>query len=483
MEGQTQMRKSTNPRNNQPTTAKKRGFSGRTRIILIAAPILLACIAVAVVLILRIRRDQAPDQITITYANWNLGPNHDNALELRMLQSFMDDNPHINVVVDTSVTLPWMDGLAAAATNARLPDVFMVDDLGATAANGWLMDLTSIAWTDADFFDLSPHIRETVLINHAVYALPFAKDIHGYFINRDLFRALGVDVPSFGISPEGFFDAVRQTTNFAHPSIGINSTFAFVDWYPGAANPHLGFFAFDGLSFALNSPEMLNAIRNAADIYHGGYAFLNLDETTRSSYFPIGYDLGAFRNGQMAFFYGGSWLMGFMLTQVDFDWDFIGVPGGRSIVAMEIIGVYANTDHPEEAYKLAQWMGHSTEGNLRRLQYAQEMGITPNVLPASQNSQVLGTLWQTIPAQGFAQVYGAMDRALIDGRRVLPGYMQARYSAPTGVTIEGTAHINAGIDPLINYSITGDINFEDHSQMAEDIARQQLEAAQERLVR
>ena len=442
----------------------------------------LACMALVIAFfVLRARLGgPRPDPITLTYANWNLGVNWNDPLELRMLQSFMDEHPHITVEIDTSIASPWMDSISAAAYENRLPDVFIVDDLGTKADNGWLLDLTTQAWADTDFFDLPNLIQGGAMVGGRVYALPFTQDIQGYFVNRDLFRELGQEPPSFGISAPDFIAAARNATDLSHPSIGINHSFSFVDWYPGAVNPLLGFFAFNGISFALNSPEMLGAVRLAAEVHNNGYTFNSIPQNMVAGYFPIGYDLGAFRYGQMAMYYGGtSWLMNIMANEVPFEWDFIGVPGGRSVVTLEIIGISSHTDYPEEAYMLASWMGHGTEGNLRRLQYAQEMGITITYMPASQNRQVLDALFQMIPAPGLASAYGAMDMVLLDGMRVLPGYMQARHSAPTGVAIPGH-HTNAGVEHLIIHSILGDMYFPSHSAVAEEVARQALEAAQGR---
>jgi len=312
-----------------------------------------------------------------------------------------------------------------------------------------------------------------------MYAVPFAQNIHGYFVNRDLFRGLGMEPPSFGVSASDFIDAVRATTNLNHPSVGINNVFSFVEWYPSAVNPLLGFFAFDGSSesFALNSPEMLEAVRIASEIFSKGYAFNGMHESIVSSYFQAGYPLGVFRDGQMAFLYDGSWLADVMINQISFDWEFIGVPGGRSIVTLEALGVSATSNYPEEAYLLARWMGHGAEGSLRRLEYAYEMGIIPNRLPVTQSREVIEKLMQIMPIPGLVEVYASMDMALIDGLRVLPGYMQARYSAPTGIDIYGTTHTNVGVDNLIRYSITGHIYFPDYSQIAEDVARHQLNSA------
>jgi len=463
---------------------KNQRFAKKHKMILfIALPIVLICLVLAIIFIPNWGSDDASqrDRITLTYANWNLGVNWDNPLELRMLQSFMDTHPHIAVEIDASITAPWMSSISAAAYENRLPDVFMVDDLNLKVDSGLLLDVRALAWQDVDFFDLPDIVQGATMIGASVYALPFTQNIQGYFINRDLFQALGMEPPAFGISADDFINAAQNATNLNHPSIGLNHAFSFVDWYPGAVNPRMGFFAFDGTSFALNSPEMLDAVSFARQIHQDGYAFYGISPEMVREHFPIGYDLGAFRYGQMAMFFGEtSEFMDIMQNQVPFAWDFIGVPGGRSIMALDIIGISANTNHPEEAYLLAKWMGHGTEGNLRRLQYAQELGITLGDMPVTQNRQVLDALSQIIAAPSLMNVYAAMDRVLIDGWRILPGYMQARRTAPTGIAIPGTHHTNAGIEPLIYHSIVGDIYYPNYSATAEAVARQALEEARSR---
>jgi len=445
---------------------------------------IIALLAAAIVIFILLRRaneDDTPPSITLTYSHWNMSGN--NPLELRMIQSFMDEYPHIAVHVDHTIALPWMVGISEAASDNRLPDVFAVDDLGANVANGWLLDMTALAWADLDFFDLPRIVQESVLLNEHVYVLPATQDIHGYFINRDLFVELGLTPPAFGISADDFIDSARQVTDLSYPSMGLNHSLSFVDWYPGAINPALSFFGFNGREFALDAPEMLAAVHHARQLFSGGYTFDSIPHETVGDYFPIGYELGAFRNGQIAMFYGGAWMMDIMLNQVAFDWDFIGVPGGRSVVTLDILGVSATTEYPEEAYLLARWMGHGREGNLRRIQYARELGITLGSFPITQYQPVLDSLWETIPAPGFRYVYETMERALVDGARVLPGYMQARLSAPTGVNIPGTVYTNVPVGPLLTHSILGYVYFPDHAAAAQEVARQQLEAARQMLAR
>ena len=415
-----------------------------------------------------------PDPVTITYANWNLGEYFDDALERQMLRAFMDKHTHITVVVDERITTPWTDSLTMVADS--LPDVFMVDDISLKAANGWLLDITGMAAADPDFLGLSGVIQEAVRIDGTVYALPFLKRVSGYFANLDLLREMGIPAPGFGVSAADFVAAAVAATDLNRPSIGLNQSFSFVDWYPGGVNPRLGFFAFDGFGYALNSPEMLEAVRIASELHAGGYTFAGLsDELAR--HFPSEYAMGAFRDGQMAFLYGGSWLMDSMLAQANFDWGFIGTPGGRAVVALEVIGISANTSHPYEAYLLAKWMGHGTAGSMHRLWLAGDLDVAIEGLPVSQNPYVLDELVRNLPVPGLREVYASMDMALLDGHRVMPGYMQARFSAPTGVEIERAGLENASVDNLIRYSIMGHVDFARVSEIAEEVARRQLEAA------
>jgi len=453
-------------------------LNSKTKLIIAIVAIVLV-LALTVVLIFTFVRRRGGDAITVTltYANWNLGDERNNALELRMLQSFMDEHPHIRVIIDPHVSLPWTESLTVAANQNRLPDVFMLEDISVKAPNGWLMDITPHVWQDVDFFDLTPRVQEAMRVGGTMYAVPFAQNIHGYFVNRDLLIAQEIDPPSFGISAGGFIDAVRAVSDIGNNSIGINQVFSFVEWYPSAVNPNLGFFGFDGLGFALNSPEILDAVRIAAEFYGGGYSFDGIREELVAAHFPAGYSIGAFRDGQMAFFYSDVWFADLLIGHVGFDWAFIGVPGGRSIVTLEALGISTTTNHPEEAYLLARWMGHSIEGSLRRLEYAREMDILPNSLPVSHNRYVLAELMQILPIHGLVEVYASMDMALIDALRVMPGYMQARFTAPTGVSVPGSQLQDIGVDHLIRYSITGNAYFPDYSQIAEEVARYQLNAA------
>jgi len=445
-------------------------------IFIIAGLLILALIAVLIFSFVW-RRSNHSEIITITYANWNLGEHRDNALELRMIQSFMDEHPNIRVEIDQSVAHPWTESLSIAASQNRLPDVFMLEDISVKAANGWLRNITSYVWDDSDFFDLTPSVREAMRMGSFIYAVPFAQNIHGYFVNLDLLRELGVEPPSFGMSASSFVEAVRAASDLSSNYVGLNQVFSIIEWYPSAVNSNLGFFAFDGFSFALNSPEMLEAVRIAAELYGYGSTYYGVPVDTRIYHFPSGYAIGAFRDGQMAFLYGDSGLAEILIGHVPFEWAFIGVPGGRSIVTLEALGISSTTSHPEEAYLLARWMGHGVEGNLRRLEYSREMGLMPNNLPVTQNRAVLEELWQILPVPGIVEVYASMDRALINGLRVMPGYMQARFTAPTGVNVYGSALSDIGVESLIRYSITGYAYFPYHSQTAEEVARYQLDAA------
>ena len=261
-------------------TGLKAQYAKRKKLFLIGGPVLLFCLIAGIVfLVMHIRgRADGREQITLVYANMNMA--HGRALEQRMLQSFMDENPHIIVELDAHVTNPatWAASLATAQAENRMPDVFTVPDKAGMVSEGFLLDITNMAWADVDFLGVPRVIHQAVMVGSAVYVLPTSQDIHGYFVNRDLFRALGLRVPEFGISASDFIEVLRMSTDISHPSIALNRSFSFVDWHPGAVNPQLGFFAYDGTGFRLSSQEMLAAVRIAREINDAGYTWYNLPE-------------------------------------------------------------------------------------------------------------------------------------------------------------------------------------------------------------
>lgn len=413
------------------------------------------------------------EQVVIRYANWNLGTEEENNLERRMIQAFMDEHPHITVEIDDSfVGIPWNEALNIAASTGDLPDVFASDVLTNDIMNGWVMDLSAIAAGNEEFMALPDATREAVTINENIYAIPMAQFMLGFYVNRTLFDDLNLNAPEFGFSVDEFFDLVRATTDLNRPSIGVDNLADIVGWYPGAMNPNLGFYAYDNGTFHIDSPEMREGLRLAGELGQNGFVWSGLSEDQRESAFGTTDSTDAFRNGQMAFWWNGTWMNGQFADQLTFDWDFVGAPGGRSVLAMDVLAVAATSEHPEEAFLFAQWMGFGNEGFTSRMEIAQENNIEINSLPVTTNATVLEKYWEMVNVPGVKAAYEHLDSAMVEGRRFVPGFVEARWTAPTGISIPGTDYDNATIGQIIDHSIIGNVNFADHAANIHNLAQE-----------
>ena len=78
-------------------------------------------------------------EVTLRYANWNLGTEEENNLQRRMVQAYIDANPHVSVeFVDMSAEGGWEAVLTSYAAKGELPDVFMANNVPLYVQNGWL---------------------------------------------------------------------------------------------------------------------------------------------------------------------------------------------------------------------------------------------------------------------------------------------------------------------------------------------------------
>ena len=402
--------------------------------------------------------DEPRDPVTIRYANWNLGPEEENNIERRMLQAFMDAHDWITVEIDDSITGNWTEALALAAATGALPDVFMINDIPQNIISGWLMDITDMSMADPEFLRVPNAVRDAVTFGGRVYAVPFAQFMIGFYVNRDLFNALNLNPPTFGISPEDFFQAVRNTTDLNRPSVGVGQLFNMLEWYPGAMNPNLGHFTFDGTGYNIASPEMIEGMRIAQELTTGGFTWNGLTETQREP-FEADNDWLGFRTGEIAFSWDGTWSNENLSEIAEFDWDFISIPGGRPLVTIDITGIAATSNSSYEAYLLAKWMGHGDLGFSRRLQIAGDMGILVGTLPFTNNSEILNRYWEGMNIPGLIAAYAQLDNALIDGNKIVPGYAASRWGVHTGLAISHEDNVTA--NQAIEFSIQGFANFAD----------------------
>lgn len=425
------------------------------------------------------------EEIVITYANWNLGTEEENNIERRMIQAFMDAHPGIIVEIHEGVSVyngtPWEERLAVAASIGDLPDVFMVNDIGFSMAGGWAYDLTAIANADVDFSALPASMRDAMAVDGVVYMVPFAQHMLGYFVNTDLFDNLNLDAPTHGFTIEEFETAVRATTDVPAGMIGTNHVNYFAAWGPGALNSNLGFFTFDGNStFHVDAPEMVTTLNLAVELNTNGFVCEGFPYDERPELFGHGWCGAVFFDGNMGLMWDGTWAVGGIGEQADFNWEFIGVPSGRPMVTLDVLSVASTTANAEAAFLFANWMGSGTAGFTRRMEIAAEMGTIVSALPISGNQAMLDQFWGTLGIDGIAEAYANMANALIDPNKVTPGWRDTRFYANTGIAIGDTDNANTW---YFFYSAPqGLVNFADYLTRVNEAMQERFETVRNELL-
>lgn len=418
---------------------------------------------------------KSEEKVVLKYANWNLGTEADKNLERYMIDAFEETHKNVTVQIDEAITTDdWKASLATAASAKKLPDVFMLNDIPGSVANDWLLNLSDIIGNDNEFTSLPQSVQDSTKLNDGIYAIPFAQHMMGYYVNKDIFNKLNLDVPEFGIDLEDFIKAIKDTTDIEHGTVGIDSAQSLIDWYPAIKNPELNWFSYADGKYHLDSAEMIEGVATAKDLGANKYAYEGLTAEQKEGL--SGEDPGvAFRTGQMAFYWNGTWMNNIFVKEANFEWDFIGLPSGRSALATDYLGIAKTSKNPDVAYEFAKWMSFGKEGFMKRMNISDEKGLELASLPVTTEQEVLDAYWELVNVPGIKKAYENLDTAMLDPIKIVPGYAASRWQAETGLKIADKD--NATIFDLIFNSVYGNINYQDYAKQLNDLAQQQYDNA------
>lgn len=230
--------------------------------------------------------------------------------------------------------------------------------------------------------------------------------------------------------------------------------------------------------YSLDSSEMSEGVSTAQDLGANGYTYVNMSDEDKER--MSGDDTGAaFRNGQITYFYNGTWMNSSFATDTDIDWDFIGLPGGNSVIVNDFVGIAQNTEHAEEAYEFAKFMTFGKEGFMKRIELVEENDFGFNTLPISTDQEILDAYWEKVDIPGIKAAYEDLDESMIEGFKVVPGFAKSRYEATTGISIGDEE--NATIGYIIDQSVAGNVNYQDYASQLQELAQQAHDEAVEEM--
>jgi multiple sugar transport system substrate-binding protein len=340
------------------------------------------------------------------------------------------------------------------------------------------MDITKMTKDDKDFANVPKAVQDSAMYNGKVYAVPYAQHFLGYFVNKDLFNAANLDYPEFGMSVEEFTKAVKDVTNVNKGVAGLNQPFSVVDWYPSAVNKDMGWYTLQDGQYSLDSKEFINGVNLAKEFTTNGYAFETLTDEQKANFKGENPE-EVWMNGGVALKFDGTWGTTNLVDKASFDWDYIGLPGGRTGLTNDFVGISKTSKHAKEAYLFSKWMSFGKEGFMKRMALADKEGKALNTLPINADKDILDEYFDMLEVPGIKTAYENLDNALVEPVKTVPGYVDARWEAPTGVKAGEEA--NAKVAVLMDNIVKGNLKIEDYAKQLDQLADQKSKEAQEAL--
>ncbi|MCM3718137.1 ABC transporter substrate-binding protein [Fictibacillus phosphorivorans] len=417
------------------------------------------------------------NKVTISYASWGVGTEKEQNIQRKMIKEFEKKYPNIKVkIVESIPNDKWNDGLAAAASAKAMPDVFNLSDIPTAVANDWVLDVADLAKDDEDYAKVPEVVRDAAAYGDAIYALPAGQQFLGYFVNKDLFNEANLDAPEHGVSINQFVDSVKNMTNISKGQIGTNNPLAILDWYPAAVSDSLGWYTYTEEGYHLDSKEFISGLNLAKSITTNNHAYESLTDEQKGN-FNGSHPGEVWASGGLGLVWDGTWAIPAYAENLDFDYDFIGIPGGRTVVANDYIGISKTTKHAKEAFLFTKWMTFGKEGYLKQIDLVAKEGKALNGVPLTTDKEVLDAYFEIQDLPGIRKAYENLDNAIIEPVKPVPGYVQSRWEAPTGVKIKD--HPNANMHQLLEASVKGEIKIEDYISEMNKLANQKYKEANE----
>lgn len=316
--------------------------------------------------------------VTLRILTWNNNP-EGTKLESKIFEEFEKENPGIKVKPVFAPYDKYNDKFLTMSAGGDQPDLVWLQPsaMGQFVSKGILMDLSDKQMNEDEYL---PNVLELGQVDGKQYALirDASTTMIGY--NKDMFDAAGVPYPKDDWTWGDFLDAAKKLTKVEN---GKTVQFGIENFYLDQllTSNGGGLVSQDGKEVIIDSPESIEAAKFARDLinkYH-------VQPTSAQSQGMT----NLFMTGKAAMKMTGPWDWAEYAKNVDFEWDIVPIPAGKagniSAAAYLPIGIGESAEHPEEAYKLLQFL---TTGKGQDIQ-AEIISAVPTV---KRNSDQITTM-------------------------------------------------------------------------------------------
>lgn len=304
------------------------------------------------------------------------GPAEEEAYK-EAISQFEADNPGVNVKMIVTAADQYATKLKAAITGRQIPDVFYITpgEVRSYAHSGVLLDLTEYVENNEkinldniwQFGVDSYRFDGETQGQGSIYAMP--KDVGPFALgyNKTMLEEAGVELPDKDepMSWDKFIEVNQAITkdNDGDGKIDQYGTGFNVNWvlYQFVWSNGASFIDDTQTKVTVDTPEFAEALQFFADQQNVYKITPSIEEAQSLDTYQ------RWMKGELGFFPVGPWDLATFDTELDFEYDLIPYPAGKTGESATWIGtlgiaVGANTEYPDLATELVYYLTASPEG-------------------------------------------------------------------------------------------------------------------------
>ena len=343
--------------------------------------------------------DGTAEPVTVRYMNFSANDGHEADLDT-VVAAFEDENPDVNVEVETLPYADYFTKLQTAVAGGTVADAFELnyENFVTYATNGSLAELTGV---DAGAYKES--LLDAFTLDGTQYGLPESFSNVVLYYNKTLFDAAGVDVPTADWTWADEQAAAEALTDPATGVWGDYQPVSFHEFYKTLAQSGGEFFNADKSAATFASPEGIEAATWL--VAKSGTTM----PTEADGAGTPDFDTNNFREGKLAMWHTGIWMFS-ALGEIDgVEWDVVVEPGNTTKAsAMFTNGVVVSADS-EQKDAAQRWIAFLTSSDVM---VQMRLDTSWELPPVADESQLAAYLEVTPPTNRQA-VFDSLDAVVL----------------------------------------------------------------------
>jgi multiple sugar transport system substrate-binding protein len=319
--------------------------------------------------------DKPKEPVEISIMGW--GNEQEREIYASVFKKFEEKNPHYKVNY-IYVPQDYETKLKTMIVGNTLPDVFYIGENTAAeyVKTGKLADLEPFFTTNPDLADLRanfvPGLLDYGTVDGKVYAIPKGWEPYLMYINKDLFTASSIDIPTGDWTKDEFMNIARALTvkdgdKITQYGVGLETWWGPWTLFAGSEG---GEYFKDGKS-NFSDPKVIKGLQTMYDLF-----ITNKSAPSPNAVQTAGMGQSQmFETGSVAMYAGGGWMIPTFRESLDFEWTAVEMPLGEVRVNPVFAGMLSMSEDSKNKDAAAELMAFilSKEGWMETVSMGLEM--------------------------------------------------------------------------------------------------------------